>query len=204
MSLCDWPGRVCAVFFLGGCDLRCPTCHNFRLAWNSDGDPCISRDHAQSFLDQRAPWLDGLVVTGGEPALSTGLPEWLAELRDRLGLPIKLDTNGMHPDIVERIVDNQAADLVAVDVKGPWSKYPMLTGNKISAREARAALGRLFKLAERHPNRFLFRTTLVPLLTPEDLRETRSLPPPGFALHTQPFRQPSGPSQGHHLEEKSC
>ena len=202
--MCDWPGHVCAVLFLGGCDLRCPTCHNFHLAWNSDDDPCVSRDHALGFLDQRASWLDGLVVTGGEPALSTDLPEWLAELRDRLGLPIKLDTNGMHPDIVERIVDNQAADLVAVDVKGPWSKYPMLTGNRITAREAKANLGRIFKLSERHPNRFLFRTTLVPLLTPEDLWETRSLPPSGFTLHTQPFRKPSAPFQGHHLKEQSC
>jgi pyruvate formate lyase activating enzyme len=203
MSLCDWPGRVCAVFFLGGCDLRCPTCHNFHLAWNSDDDPCVSREHALGFLDQRAPWLDGLVVTGGEPALSADLPQWLAGLRNRHKLPVKLDTNGMHPDVVERILGIQAADLVAVDVKGPWSKYPALTGNKITAREAKAALSRIFKLAERHPERFLFRTTQVPLLTPEDLRETRSLLPVGFALHTQPFRHPSRPFQGDH-KEQSC
>lgn len=204
LSLCDWPGRVCAVLFLGGCDLRCPTCHNFHLAWNSEDDPCLSRDRALDFLDQRAPWLDGLVVTGGEPTLSTGLPEWLAELRARLDLPVKLDTNGMHPDVVERILDIQAADLLAVDLKGPWSKYPALTGNKITAREAKASLGRIFNLAERHPKHFLFRTTLVPLLTPEDLREIRSLPPSGFLLQTQPFRQPSRPFQGHHPKEKPC
>jgi pyruvate formate lyase activating enzyme len=202
--MCDWPGRVCAVLFLGGCDLRCPTCHNFHLAWNSKDDPCLSRYHALGFLEQRAPWLDGLVITGGEPTLSSDLPEWLVGLRDRLSLPVKLDTNGMHPDVVERILGIQAADLVAVDVKGPWSKYPALTGNKITAREAKAALSRIFKLAERHPERFLFRTTQVPLLTPEDLLETRSLPPSGFLLQIQPFRQTPHPFQGHHRKEKSC
>ncbi|TVQ97735.1 MAG: anaerobic ribonucleoside-triphosphate reductase activating protein [Desulfovibrionales bacterium] len=200
MSLCDWPGRVCAVLFLGGCDLRCPTCHNFHLAWHSQDDPCLSRTGTLDMLARKASWLDGLVVTGGEATLSEDLPEWLAELHVRLSLPIKLDTNGMHPDVVERSLALQAVDLVAVDIKGPWRKYPLLTGNRISAHQAKATLRQTFKLAELSPDRFLFRTTLVPLLTPEDIQAMSMLLPSGFTLHTQPFR----PFQGRYNKENAC
>ncbi len=200
MSLCDWPGRVCAVLFLGGCDLRCPTCHNFHLAWYSQDDPCLSRIHILEILARNAPWLDGLVVTGGEAALSADLPEWLAELHARLSLPIKLDTNGMHPAVLERCLALRTVNLVAVDIKGPWDKYPLLTGNRVSAHQARASLHQTFKLAEHYPDRFLFRTTLVPSLSPEDIQAMSMLPPSGHTLHTQPYR----PFQGRHHKEKAC
>ncbi len=190
MSLCDWPGRVCAVLFLGGCDLRCPTCHNFHLAWNSQNDPCLSRNQVMDFFKTKAHWLDGLVVTGGEAALSTELPQWLAALRADFGLPIKLDTNGMHPLVVEQALSSQAVDLVAVDIKGPWAKYPLLTGNRTTPQQARANLAHLFDLAEHYPDHFLFRSTLVPQLTSDDLEAMQRLPPPGFTLQTQEYCPP--------------
>lgn len=192
MSLCDWPGRVSAVLFLGGCDLRCPTCHNFHLAWNSQSDPCIGRNQILTFLKQRAIWLDGLVITGGEAALSQNLPDWLAELRTLTSLPIKLDTNGMHPETLKQALLANAVDLIAVDLKGPWSKYPRLTGNRATAHQARAALTQVFALAADYPDTFQFRTTLVPQLSSADIREIQNLLPSGFSLRTQPFRPPKG------------
>ncbi|WP_092121221.1 anaerobic ribonucleoside-triphosphate reductase activating protein [Desulfonatronum thiosulfatophilum] len=191
MSLCDWPGRVSAVLFLGGCDLRCPTCHNFQLAWETWNTPCLPRSQVMDLLRKRSSWLDGLVVTGGEAALSADLPEWLADLRAHVGLPIKLDTNGMHPAVIERTVTAEAVDLVAVDIKGPWSKYPLLTGNRATPEQARANMKQIFALARDKPGSFQFRTTLVPELTQDDLNAMQHLPPPGFVLQMQRFKTPA-------------
>lgn len=190
MSLCDWPGRVSAVLFLGGCDLRCPTCHNFDLAWTPENLPCFSQNNLQSFLAANAPWLDGLVITGGEAALSDDLPDWLAELRGRFALPIKLDTNGMHPKVISLCLRLGVADLVAVDIKGPWDKYPLLTGNRAEPSLAAACLEQIFDLAREFPGCFVFRCTLVPQLEPGDVDQVRRMLPAQFDLITQPFCQP--------------
>jgi pyruvate formate lyase activating enzyme len=200
MSLCDWPGRVSAVLFLGGCDLRCPTCHNARLAWSFQELPRLSRNWLLGFLQRRAPWLDGLVVTGGEAALSEELPDWLAELRRWVALPIKLDTNGLHPAVVEQVLRAGLAELVAVDVKGPWAKYPQLTGNRATEQQAEAGFDLIFDLARCFPDRFLFRCTLVPQLEAEDVQWVRRTLPPGFPLCTQSFCAPLNNS----IRDKSC
>lgn len=190
MSLCDWPGRVCAVLFLGGCDLRCPTCHNAQLAWMPESLPIFVREDLLECLLRVAPWLDGLVVTGGEACLSEDLPEWLAELRSAFSLPVKLDTNGMHPEVLERCLRRDAVDTVAVDVKGPWDKYPLLTGNRVGPEQAAACLEKVFHLAGEFAGRFLFRCTLVPQLDPKDVDRIRDLLPAGFSLCTQQFSKP--------------
>lgn len=187
VSLCDWPGRVSAVLFLGGCDLRCPTCHNAALAWTPETLPAISEADAVRLLEAERDWLDGLVVTGGEATLSPDLPKWLSDLRERFGLPIKLDTNAMRPDVVAACLARGATDLVAVDVKGPFSKYPLLTGGRADAEQAAVCLERIFGLAATFPDRFMFRCTAVPQLTPEDIGHVRSLLPTGFALTIQPY-----------------
>jgi pyruvate formate lyase activating enzyme len=191
MSLCDWPGRVCAVLFLGGCDLRCPTCHNAPLAWDPPAAPLLSRNQVLNHLRRRAPWLDGVTVTGGEATLSADLPAWLAELNQETGLALKLDSNGMHPDVLEQALKIAALELVAVDIKGPWARYPELAGQRIGSEQARERLESVFDLARAHPERFCFRTTLVPALTPQDLAEVRGLSPPGFTPRFQPYRAPA-------------
>lgn len=190
MSLCDWPGRLVAVLFLGGCDLRCPTCHNSSLAWTPENHPCLRPEDVFRFLQAKASWLDGLVISGGEAALSADLPQWLAELRARFSLPIKLDTNGMHPDVVEESLRRDVADLIAVDVKGPLELYPGLTGGRTTIVQVDCCLTKIFDLAAEFPDRFLFRCTLVPQLEPADMDQVRNMLPPGFSLTTQPFSQP--------------
>lgn len=190
MSLCDWPGRISAVLFFGGCDLRCPTCHNSALAWTPETLPCLVPKNVYQFLEARASWLDGLVVSGGEATLSDDLPLWLAEVRQRVSLPVKLDTNGMHPKVVEESLRHDLVDLVAVDVKGPLAKYPMLTGNRVATAQARACLEQIFDLAKEFPDRFMFRCTLVPQLEPVDVDHVRGLLPAGFSLATQSFYNP--------------
>lgn len=65
LSLCDWPGRSSCVIFLGGCNMRCPTCHNWQLAWEAEKLPVLARKDIEAYLNARRTWLDGIVITGG-------------------------------------------------------------------------------------------------------------------------------------------
>jgi pyruvate formate lyase activating enzyme len=189
LSLCDWPGRSCCVVFLGGCNLRCPTCHNHELAWNMERQPRVPRAELLRFLDARRHWLDGVTVTGGEPTCVEGLGELLYEIK-RLDLPVKLDSNGMRPEVLAEALEAGLADLCAVDVKGPYFKYPALTGGAVTAAEARANLEAVFSLAQARPAAFTFRCTQVPLLTADDFETARGYLPSGFSLTLQPYRPP--------------
>ena len=189
LSLCDWPGRSCCVVFLGGCNLRCPTCHNHDLAWNMDSQPLVPRAELLRFLAGRRDWLDGVTVTGGEATCAEGLGELLYEIK-RLDLPVKLDSNGMRPEVLAEALEADLVDLCAVDVKGPYFKYPALTGGAVAAAEARANLEAVFSLAAARPKAFTFRCTQVPLLTADDFETARGYLPSGFSLTLQPFRPP--------------
>ena len=192
-SLVDWPGRVSCVLFLSGCDLRCPTCHNWSLAWNPEHHPLLNLGEVMDRIAARTSWLDGIVISGGEPTFAPGLRDLLSYL-STLGLPLKLDTNGMDPEIVEECLRRDLVELVAVDVKGPWEKYPALTGNRCSAAHAEESLSRLFALARKFPERFLFRTTTVPLLTKEDVAGIRRLLPQNAEFAVQAFVPQTAPT----------
>mgnify|MGYP001806292728 CR=1 FL=1 len=189
LSLCDWPGHPCCVVFLGGCNLRCPTCHNATLAWEMQSQPVVPQPQLRSFLAQRKRWLSGITVTGGEPTAVHGLGEILHEL-SLSGRPIKLDTNGMLPEALEAILAEGLVTRFAVDVKGPFALYPALTGGAVTEAAARSNLTRVFALARTRPEAFLFRTTKVPLLTPDDIAAVRALLPSGFSLTTQDYTAP--------------
>lgn len=189
MSLCDWPGKVSAVLFIGGCNLRCPTCHNGGLAWRPQDYPSLDRHEAMGFLASRSAWLDGVTVTGGEPTTAPGLELLLEDLKT-LGLPVKVDTNGQRPDVVEEIIKHRLADVFAVDVKGPYNKYPELTGGGVDAGTAWDNMQQIFTLAALNPEHFYFRTTRVPLLDDQDMETVRAMVPPGFTLTEQNYVSP--------------
>ena len=189
VSMCDWPGHVCCVLFMGGCNLRCPTCHNAGMAWRPERYPRIERDVVRAYVTERRRWLDGIVVTGGEPTEARDLPAFLADLR-RLGLPVKLDTNGMRPAMVADLLAAGLVDQFAVDFKGPFHKYPQLTGDRVTADQARLNLERIFEMAEREPRRFYFRVTQVPALTDEDVAAMPASMPKGFPLTLQTYVPP--------------
>lgn len=189
VSMCDWPGHVSCVLFMGGCNLRCPTCHNAGLAWRPERHPRIERETVVSYVAERRRWLDGITVTGGEPTMADGLAPLLADLK-RLGLPVKLDTNGMRPQTVADLLAAGLVDQFAVDFKGPFHKYPLLTGECVTADEARLNLERIFEMAERCPRQFYFRVTKVPALTDEDVAAMPAAMPKGFPLILQTYVPP--------------
>ena len=126
-TLLDYPGKVAATIFLGGCNFRCPFCQNSSLVLNPSTQPEIPVKEVLSFLKKRKGILDGVCITGGEPTLSPDLPELLQEIRT-LGYPIKLDTNGTHPDLLKTLTEQNLIQMTAVDIKACPDNYPALCG----------------------------------------------------------------------------
>ena len=189
VSLCDWPGRVSCVLFTGGCNLRCPTCHNASLAWTWEKLPALDRATVLADLGRRRRWLDGITVSGGEPTCLDGLRELLIDLA-ATGLPVKLDSNGSAPDVLACLLRENLVQTLAVDVKGPWRMYPALTGHAMTPQGARHSLERVFDLAGEYPGRIYFRCTKVPALSPDDLEEARAQVPADQPLSFQEFVPP--------------
>ena len=126
MTLLDFPGRVACTVFLGGCDLRCPFCHNFDLA-TGRAPALMTDDELISFLKKRRGLLEGVAITGGEPCLRPELPDFMRRIRE-LGYSVKLDTNGTHPDRLCDILKSGLADYVAMDIKNAPDKYGLTVG----------------------------------------------------------------------------
>ena len=171
MTLLDFPGRVACTVFLGGCDFRCPWCHNYELAVGS-AEPVMDEEEFFAFLKKREGLLEGVAVTGGEPCLSKELPAFLRKIRE-MGFLTKLDTNGAHPELLEQILREGLADYVAMDIKNSPGKYLLtagLAGNTESAGSAgekvrqEALLGRIRRsirlIMELAPD-YEFRTTVI-------------------------------------------
>lgn len=128
-TLLDYPGKVAATIFFGGCNYRCPFCHNRNLVDHPESEPVISSQEILSFLKSRKNILDGVCITGGEPTLQKDLIPFLYEIK-KLGYLVKLDTNGSHPDILKALVENQLIDYVAMDIKSSPSTYAAVSGVK--------------------------------------------------------------------------
>jgi len=165
-SLIDFPGHIAAVVFTGGCNFRCPMCHNADLVLRPGELSSFDPDVIWDFLRRRAGKVTGLVVTGGEPTLHPDLAAFLAEARD-LGYAVKLDTNGYRPDVLAALLDQDLVDFVAMDVKAPPESYGLLTG--VPDIDLDLIRDSLSMLCEGRTS-VEFRTTVVPgLLAPDDI-----------------------------------
>ena len=126
MTLLDFPGKVACTVFLGGCDMRCPFCHNWELV-DASAPAIMDENELFKFLEGRKGLLDGVAFTGGEPLLRNDLAEIIKKIRD-MGFLIKLDTNGNHPDRLKEITDAGLVDYVAMDVKNSPERYGATIG----------------------------------------------------------------------------
>ncbi len=121
MTLLDFPGKVACTVFLGGCDMRCPFCHNWELV-DASAQAIMDENELFRFLGGRIGLLDGVAFTGGEPLMRNDLMDVIKRIRD-MGFKIKLDTNGNHPDRLRSVVDAGLIDYVAMDVKNSPERY---------------------------------------------------------------------------------
>ena len=129
MTLLDFPGKVACTVFTGGCNFRCPFCHNALLVTKLPEKPDYTEDEILSFLEKRVGLLDGVAITGGEPLLNPDIGDFIRKIRD-MGYAVKLDTNGSFPERLKAIVGEGLVDYVAMDIKNRREKYAETVGLK--------------------------------------------------------------------------
>ena len=127
LTLLDFPGKVACTVFTGGCNFRCPFCHNASLVTDCSSTASVTEDELLSFLKKRQGILDGVCITGGEPLLNRDIPEFIKKIR-ALGFAVKLDTNGSFPELLEKLISDDLVDYVAMDIKNSKEKYGITIG----------------------------------------------------------------------------
>jgi pyruvate formate lyase activating enzyme len=161
-SLLDFPERVASVLFWGGCNLTCPFCHNPGLVLAPQSFPDLDREVLLEDLAARRPFIDGVVISGGEPTLDPALADWLVAVKS-LGLAVKLDTNGLRPEVIADLLARQLVDYLAIDLKTTPSRYLELHPGPVEA----ARLCDTIRLALESAVVVEFRTTCIPALVDE-------------------------------------
>lgn len=167
-TLLDYPGKMVAVVFTPGCVFRCPFCHNPELIEVRDEESkrlFLENKEKEffEFLQKRKGKLDGVCITGGEPTLQKDLLSFIRKVK-KMGFLVKLDTNGLFPEIVEKIMDADVVDYWAIDIKHTKEKYHLATGKKISIGKIEQSVELLMKRAKDYE----FRTTVVPGIHEEE------------------------------------
>ena len=128
-SLIDYLGKVSCVLFLSGCNFHCPYCHNPDLIKGNLCSSLLDEKSLYGFLEGRKGFLDGVVISGGEPTLQQDLIYLCKEIKE-MGYPIKLDTNGSRPQVIKRLIDERLVDYIAMDIKtDPFHYPPSITTN---------------------------------------------------------------------------
>jgi len=163
VSLVDWDGKVSSVIFLPGCNMRCPFCYNTKLVLHPNEVPTIPLEEITSYLNKNKDWIDGVVITGGEPTIQEDLPVLCEEIK-KLGLSVKVDTNGTNPGMIRKLIDMRLIDYVAMDVKAPLTEedYSRASGVNMTTllRRVEETIDTLLMSVVEYE----FRTTLVPTL----------------------------------------
>jgi len=175
-SLIEWDGKIAAVIFLPGCNFRCPWCHVPDLAFHQENLAAVPFWRVEKAIHRQKNWLDGVVITGGEPTIHSSLPEFIGRIKE-WEMPVKIETNGSHPEMLGELIDEGLIDAAAMDIKNTvqslklkvaGDKYERTVGSKIGLEKIRESIGLLMKSGIDYE----FRTTVVPaFLKGEDIEE---------------------------------
>jgi len=157
-SLMDYPGKVATVIFFPECNMRCSYCHNSGLILG-DHKGLLNRDEVDNFIMTRAPLLGGVVLSGGEPLLYTGLEDFILSLKKKSVKSIKLDTNGSLSNRLKKILASDARpDYIAMDIKTTFASYSKLGNAKDLASEIKNSID----IIKNSGIPYQFRTTVHP------------------------------------------
>lgn len=157
LSLLDYPGTVACTLFTGGCNFRCPFCHNASLVLPEQFTEPISENDFFSFLKKRKSVIDGVCISGGEPLMQKDILSFISEIK-KIGYKIKLDTNGSFPEKLKELVCDGLIDYVAMDIKNSPEKYSVTAGyNTLDFSSINESIN--FLLSGKIP--YEFRTTAV-------------------------------------------
>lgn len=130
-SLLDYPDKIATTIFVGGCNFKCPFCHNGDLVIASNKLKTYTEYEVFEHIEKRKNILDGICITGGEPTMYDDLPIFIEKIK-KYGLPIKLDTNGTNPDMIKELLNKNYLDYIAMDIKNSEDKYSLSTGVKMN------------------------------------------------------------------------
>lgn len=183
VSMLDWDGMLSAVVFLSGCNFECPYCHNGDLVKNPVSVSQVSWKEIESHLTSKKDWLDGVVITGGEPTIHKNIKTFIRQIRN-LGMKIKIDTNGALPGALTELIEEELVDYVAMDIKATFEKYELATGSNVDTSKVRKSVAVLRKAGVDYE----FRTTVVPGITEEtDILEIAKFLAGSNAYYLQQF-----------------
>jgi len=164
-SLVDWDGKISSVVFIDKCNFMCPFCQNWDLIINQDKFPIIEWDFIKEKLKGKKKWVDGVVLTGGEPLCSVQETTQICKKIKELGLLVKVDTNGAFPDILKKMIENKLVDYVAMDIKAPINeRYNIATGKQVDLENIKKTI----KILMSGDIDYEFRTTCVPGIIDEN------------------------------------
>lgn len=156
-TLLDYPHKLASTIFLGGCNFRCPFCHNMNLVLNPLSEITYTEEEILEFLSKRKGILEGVCITGGEPTLNKDLYDFISKIKD-LSYPVKLDTNGSNPDLLLDLYNNNLIDYIAMDIKTELNDYPRVCG--LASMDTKPILSSIeFLLSNKIE--YEFRTTIV-------------------------------------------
>ena len=171
VSLVDWNGMVSSVIFLPRCNLRCPYCYNSALVLRPEASPTVPFKEIEGYLKQHRDWIDGVVITGGEPTVHEDLFSLCSKIKG-MGFSVKLDTNGTNPNMVRALIERGMVDYVALDVKAPLKEEKYSAASGVDAKNFLKKIGETVKTLLGSKVDHEFRTTLVPTLhEKEDVEE---------------------------------
>jgi len=156
LSLIDYPDKMSCVIFTQGCNFRCRYCHNPQLVLPEQYGPTIPEEEVLDFLNDRREFLQGVVISGGEPTIQKGLIPFMLKIK-KMGYAIKLDTNGSQPQVIEELLRLKLVDYIAMDIKATVEKYEQV----IDAPLKQDCITQSVELIVRSGLPYQFRTTVV-------------------------------------------
>lgn len=167
LTTIDWPSKIASLIYFGGCNFRCPFCYNIDLVKNPQKLPNLKEEEVLEKLKERKNFIDGVVLTGGEPTIASGLFEFLRKIK-KIGLPCAIETNGSKPDILKKLLEENLVKAIFMDIKGPLEKYQKIVKVKIDPNKIKESV----ELIKRAKIEAEFRTTVVPeLLAISDIKK---------------------------------
>lgn len=152
-SFIDYPGKISAVIFTGGCNFRCGYCHNPELVYGNGQE--INEQYIFDFLAKRKNYLDGVCISGGEPTLQKDLFKFIQVLKGK-GYLVKLDTNGTHPEVISELINQKWIDYIAMDIKGSLDRYSEIVHEKVNIEKISESIDIIMNSAVDYE----FRTTI--------------------------------------------
>lgn len=182
LSLIDYPGHMACIVFTRGCNFDCFYCHNSGLLTCNETD--INKKEIFAFLEKRKNVLDGVVISGGEPTIQQGLYDFITQIK-KLGLKVKLDTNGYNPEVLKKLLDDNLIDYVAMDIKASNLKYSSVVNKNIDFNIIKKSIELLDNSNIAHE----FRTTMFkPNIEINDIIEISKIIKQETPLYLQNFK----------------